>query len=323
MMRTLHNTGIILLLSLMVSCGRAKQPTVATITPTDKPSVVESTEQPSPVPTETGLPTQVATPPVENLLGDCWLPTGLDSQVSPDEQWIAAPCDLGETSHLRIINKQEMNAWEPAFQEITGIPPCLAFINGFGEQSCFDGILHIHHWAKDSRYVFVNVDFVIDRAYDFSYGLYRLDVETHQISPWLKSTSDYTYRYAFSPNNENLAYVSSAEANTFYVNSIATGQVASYKIPGQVKDIAYLTWSPDNQKLAFSILHEGWSDNTGGFSVALLDLEKGKVSILLPEDNRLFYPIDWSSDTVIELSNRTGLPDHQYDLQSNELSQIP
>jgi hypothetical protein len=48
------------------------------------------------------------------LLGDCWVPTGLDAQVSPDEQWVAAPCDLGETSHLRIINKQELNVWEPA-----------------------------------------------------------------------------------------------------------------------------------------------------------------------------------------------------------------
>lgn len=324
MMRTLQNTGIILLVSLMVSCGRPEQTTtIPTITPTGKAPIIVSTDPPSPVPTQTELPIQVAIPTIDEFLGDCWVPTGLTSQVSPDEQWIAAPCDLGDTSHVRIINKQEMSAWEPSFQDITGISPCIAFTNGFGEQDCFDGILHIHHWGKDSRYVFVNVDFLIDRAYDFSYGLYRLDVKAHKISPWLKSSPDYTYRYAFSPNNEYLAYVSSAEANTIYLNSIETGQVSSYKIPGQAYDIAYLAWSPNNQKVAFDILHDGWFDNTGGFSVALLDLEKGKVSILIPEDNRLFYPTGWSANTVIKLSNRKGLPDFQYDLQTNELSEIP
>jgi len=75
--------------------------------------------------------------------------------------------------------------------------------------------------------------------------------------------------------------------------------------------------------VAFSILHDGWFNDTGGFSVALLDLETGKVSILVPEDKRLFYPTAWTSNTVIKLSSRSNLPDYQYDLETSELSEIP
>lgn len=319
----MKNAGIVLLIYLMASCGRNEQPTAPVITPTDKPVAIAPTDKPMQVSTATQMPFQFPTPTIDRLLVDCWIPTGLAPQESPDGQWIAAPCDLGAASHLKIINKQEASVWEPSFQEITNISSCWPFANGIGEPSCFDGILHIHHWDKDSRYVFVNIDYLVDRGIDFSFGLYRLDVKTHQISPWLQTSLDYTYRYAFSPNNENLAYVSSADPYTIYVNSIETGQVTNYDIPGQPSAIAYLAWSPDNQKVAFSILHEGWfNSNMGGFSLALLDLKKGKITILIPEDKRLFYPSDWTSDTVIKLSNRTGLPDYQYDLESDELEAV-
>lgn len=322
MMMTLQRAGIVLLLCLVVSCAGKEQPTAPTLTPTDKHPIIVSTDQPTPISTETELPVQMVTPTVDNLLADCWVPTGLTSQISPDGKWIAAPCGLGKSSHLKIVNKHETNIWEPSFQEIAGISPCMGYQNSYGDTRCFDGILQVLDWDKDSRYVFVEVNFLIDRAFDYSFGLYRLDVKTHRISPWLR-VGDYTYRFAFSPDNQDLAYISSADVYTLYVNAVETGQVNSYKIPNPASDVAYLAWSPDNQKVAFSILHEGWLDNTGGFSMALLDLEKEKVTVLIPEDKRLFYPTDWSSETVIKLSNRTGLPDYQYDLQTDELSEIP
>lgn len=315
--------GIILLLSLLASCGGKEQPTVPSVMPTDKPLTIVSTNTPMRVETATELSFQFATPTITSLLGDCWVPTGLTSQESPDGQWIAAPCELGESSHLKIVNKQDTSVWELSFQEITGMFPCLAFTNIFGETDCFEGILRIVHWDTNSRYVFVNVNYLVDRPFDFSYGLYRLDVKTRQVSPWLKTSSDYTYRYEFSSDNQKLVYVPSADPDTLYVNSIETGQVSSYKIPSQVSEIVYLTWSPDNQKIVFSIIHGEWFNDPNGYSLGLLDTMDGRITILINKDQRWFYPTGWSSETIINLDSVTSTSHYQYDLQTNELSQVP
>ncbi|MGB8984651.1 MAG: hypothetical protein WCC12_22480 [Anaerolineales bacterium] len=278
MKRLMQWVGIILLLSLLVSCGGKEQPTVLSVTPTGKPLTIVATDKPIQVETATELPFQFATPTIASLLGDCWVPTGLTSQESPDGQWIAAPCELGESSHLKIVNKRDASAWELSFQEITGMFPCLAFTNSFGETDCFEGTLRIEHWETDSRYVFVNVNYLVDRPFDFSYGLYRLDVKTRQVSPWLTTSPNFMYRYEFSSDNKKLAYVASADPNTLYINSIETGQVFNHKIPSQVSEIVYLTWSPDNQKVAFSIIHGEWFNDPNGFSLGLLDIKDGKIT---------------------------------------------
>ncbi len=61
----------------------------------------------------------------------------------------------------------------------------------------------------------------------------------------------------------------------------------------------------------------------GGFSLALLDTIDGKITILISNDKRLFYPTGWLSETIINLSNRTDLLNYQYDLQTNQLSENP
>ena len=323
MKRLMQWVGISLLLSWLVSCGGKQQPTVSAVTPTDKPITIVSTDKPIPVATTTVLPFQFATPTIVSLLGDCWVPTGLTSQESPDGQWIAAPCELGESSHLKIVNKRDTGVWELSFQEITGMFPCLAFINSFGETDCFEGILHIVHWDTDSRYVFVNANYLVDRPFDYSYGLYRLDVKTRQVSPWLKTSPDFIYRYKFSSDNKKLAYFSSADPRTLYINLIETGQVSSHKIPSQASEIAHLTWSPDNQKVAFSIIYDGWFDDPNGFSLGLLDTIDAEITILISKDKRLFYPTGWSSETIINLSSGTNSLNFQFDLQAKELSQVP
>jgi hypothetical protein len=251
------------------------------------------------------------------------VPTGLTSQESPDGQWIAAPCELGESSHLKIVNTRDANVWELSFQEITDMFPCLAFTNSYGEMDCFEGTLSIEHWDTDSRYVFVNVDYLVDRPFDFSYGLYRLDVKTRQVSPWLETSPDFIYRYEFSSDNKKLAYVSSVDPSTLHINSIKIGQVSNHKIPIQVSEIVYLTWSPDNQKVAFSIIHGEWFDDPNGYSLGLLDTMDGKITILISKDKRLFYPTSWASETIINLYNGTSSLNFQYDLQTKELSQVP
>jgi len=324
MMRTAQNVGILLLLPLLVSCSGKEQPTVSSIPPTDRPPIIQSTDLQTPISTEARIPsTQHSIPTIDELLDDCWVPTGLTSQESPDGQWIAAPCEIGESSHLKIVNKGDGRAWELSFQEITGMFPCLTFTNSFGETDCFEGTLHIEHWDTDSRYVFVNVDYLVDRPFEFSYGLYRLDVKTRQVSPWLRTSPDFIYRYKFSSDHKKLAYVSSADPNTLSINSIETGQVTNYQIPGQISEIVYLTWSPNNQKVAFAIIHGEWFNDPNGYSLGLLDTMDGKVTVLISNDQMWFYPTGWSSETMINLHSVTNASNYQYDLQINELSQVP
>lgn len=317
MINRVQRVVITLSLQLIAACGEKVQPTTPSFTSTET-HVVTATYPPVRLPTVTESPFKPEGLPT---VSDCWTPA--TSQISPDGQWTALPCEYGESSHLEIVNKEKTVVWDVSFQEITGISPCLEFINKFGEKSCFDGILYIHHWDKDSRYVFVDVNYLVDRAFNYSYGLYRLDVNTHEIMPWLKATQGFTYVYAFSSDNTLLVYQSSEDADSIHIHSLETEQISSYSIPNPSTGIAYLIWSPDNQKVAFSILHEGWFDFTGGFSLAVLDLETEQIKILIPDDKRQLFPTDWTSKTKIRLGNRTIVSNYQYDLQTNQLESIP
>jgi hypothetical protein len=246
----------------------------------------------------------------------------LTPQESPNGQWIAASC-LDDSPHLKIVNKQDASAWGLTFQEITGISPCLAFPSILGEMDCWEGTLRIEHWEADSRYVFVNVNYLVDRPFDFSYGLYRLDVKTRQVSPWLTTNPDVFYRYEFSSDQKKLAYVSSADFSTLYINSIETGQLSSHKIPSQLSEIVYPTWSPNNRTVVFGIIHGEWFNDPNGYSLGLLDTMDGKVTTLISNDQRWFYPTGWSSESIINLYSVTNASNYQYDLQTKELSPIP
>jgi hypothetical protein len=196
---------------------------------------------------------------------------------------------------VRIARFDGSQAWDLYFEDITGWPPCVSYNPQYGDTACIWGILYIDHWYKDGRYVFITVDYQMDRGMNFNFGLYRIDSQTGRISPYLP-VNGAGYTYAFSPNDENYAYVTARDNYLLHLVSLETGQDAVFTVPGRYSDLGDLIWSPDSNRLILVSRGIGWGDGgTVGFSLVMLDPQTKEFTTLLSNDARRFHPIEWLS----------------------------
>jgi hypothetical protein len=103
------------------------------------------------------------------------------------------------------------------------------------------------------------------------------------------------YIYAFSPNDENYAYVTVRDNYLLHVVSIETGQDSIVTVPGRYSDLGDLTWSPDSNRLVLVSRGIGWEEEAVGFSLVMLDAQTKEFTTLLSNDARRFHPIEWLS----------------------------
>jgi hypothetical protein len=249
------------------------------------------------------------------------------AQPSPEGDWLASACFDGEHAHVRIARFDRAQVWDLNFQDITGVSPCVSHSTSYGETVCFHGILYIDHWFKTGRYVFISADYLIDRGSTFSFGLYRIDTETGQVSAYLPMGSS-TYNYAFSPDDEKYAYVTGNDNYLLHIVSLDTGQNSTYTVPGSYSSLGELVWSLDNKKLALQAQGIGWTENPKiGFSLDIFDVDTEKFTTFISNDVRRFRPKQWLSNDILLMF---GLSDdglsylkYQFDISNNQLVVIP
>lgn len=246
---------------------------------------------------------------------------------SPDGQWLASGCFDGENAHIRIARFDHTKAWDLNFEDITGVSPCLSYENSYGEPICFHGVLYIDHWFKTGRYVFVSADYLIDRGSTFSFGLYRIDTENGRVSAYLPM-GDYTYNYAFSPNDDYYAYVTASDNYLLHIVSLESGENLIFTAPGRYSSLGELIWSPDNEKIVFLARGIGWEENPKvGFSLDIFNVETEKFLALVLNDARRLKPVKWLSDSSLLLSGKSedgqSYLDYQLDISNNQMMVIP
>ena len=325
---------IVTIMLLLASCI----PAAEVSTPVDT-SILSFTSTLTPHPTSIPNPSKVSNPSptllftpnaTEIAMGfvqsNCFT-MGLDAKMSPDSIWLASSCIDESDAHVRIARFDGEKGWDLFFQDITDFPPCLVYKNQYGEDACFYGILHIDHWHKNGRYVFVDADFLVDRATSFSFGLYRIDAETGQISPYLPMNG-FTYVYAFSSDDEKYAYASGNDNYLLHIVSIETGQDISFTVPGKYASIGELLWSPTNEDLILVTHGIGWEDNPAvGFSLVILDIKSGEFTTLISNDVRRLRPKKWLSDDTVLLDGFSddgqAYLEYQFTVSNNQLAAIP
>ncbi len=309
---------------MLVSCvsSPAEQAPVPTLshpfTPTAK--VIQSAE---PTLTPTIAPTGIALSSIQN---DYAL-SGEGKYLSPGGEWQAFTDNGFETAHVLISRVDGSKSWDLSFQDITGASSCVGYTDQYGDQRCFYGVLHINHWYKNGRYVFVDADYLIDRSTNFSFGLYRIDSETGKVSPYLPLNGS-AYTYAFSPDDENYSYATSSDNYLLHVVTIKTGENTSYVVPGRYEDIGEMLWSPDNKKLAIATHGIGWNERPDvGWALVLLDVETGKITTLIPNEGYKLTPTKWLSGDQLLLSGWSkdgqGYHDYQLLIPTNTLLPLP
>lgn len=249
------------------------------------------------------------------------------AQTSPDGAWLASACFDGEDAHVRIARFDHAKAWDLNFKDVTGASPCLSHGNSYGDSVCFYGILYIDHWYKAGRYVFVSADYLIDRNSTFSFGLYRIDIESGHVSAYLPVGSS-TYNYAFSPSDERYAYVTGSDNYLLHIVSLETGQNSTYTVPGSYSSLGELIWSPSNDKLVFQTQGIGWEENSKvGFSLDIFDIQNEKFRTVISNDVRRFKPTEWLSFDSLLLhgfsDDGQSYIQYQFTISDNQLVVIP
>ena len=158
------------------------------------------------------------------------------------------------------------------------------------------------------------------------YGLYRLDVETGKVSTWLGYTGN-AYSFAFSPDDNYLAYNSDVDSNYLHILNLEEGTSEKLMIPDVLKWAAKLLWSPDSSKMAFVTMHDQWccndNKNMNVSSLFLYNAKTNTITQLLPGSSRLLYPVEWISETRIMLHDYWNVIDFIFDVSAKNLVGTP
>lgn len=228
-----------------------------------------------------------------------------------------------EKPRIEIVQLDNTRIWRYSFEELTGQTPCTFFPTHQYPEGCYIQVVwSIDHWSKESRHVFYAIDLVLDRAVypRIYFGLYRVDVWTGNISAWLPFTGLW-YVYAFSPDENYFVYATQIDGYWLHINSIDAGKSTVIKLPGMVRQISNMAWSPDSQTMAVSAQYDNGQDTQGTSSLFALSVADMRLDTLISDDPRLWHPLGWVSEKILAVA--ADNMQYQYDLESHTLIPTP
>ena len=242
----------------------------------------------------------------------CYHGSALRARLSPNGQWIEVNC---ASDDIKIVRIDESEVWDVSSNRLIGL-----YSYHF---------VYVNHWSNDGVYVYVFVNPHTDGYWEsFHQGivLFRLHLETGQISEVLPlREGDWMfYSFAFSPNDRRLAYIVTDKSPVVLkIRDMQTGDEQSFEFDSKYNTGGGFVWSPDSQKLVFSIMQFDTSIYEHiGTSIILWDKEKPETTVLIQDHEQDLMPIEWLNDTKIILQiqydNDTKF---EFDLTSGELKQ--
>ena len=237
-------------------------------------------------------------------------------QLSPNGQWVAVYCS---PDTIEIVHINETKNWEVSADTL---------INPGG-----DYFIGVNHWSNDGTYVYIDFDPHTDGYWEpFHQGivLYRLALETgsiNEVLPLDKSNWNF-YSFAFSPNDRRLAYIVTDKSPAILnIRDIQTGVEQSFKFDPKYNTGGGFVWSPDSQKLVFSVgLYLGNDEFVT--SIFLWDKDTSEVTELIKDHQSEMRPIEWVDETRIVLEavfiekGQVKTQNYKFDLANNQLSEI-
>jgi hypothetical protein len=271
-----------------------------------------------PIPTPTLSQEQIAATATQQTLQErlgkyCRLGSALRAKLSPNGQWFEVNC---EPDVIKIIYIDESKIWDISSNRLIGLYS--------------DHFVHVFHWSNDGTYVYVFINPHTDGYWEsFHQGivLYRLTLETGQISEVLPlGKSDWIfYSFAFSPNDRRLAYIMTDQSPVILnLRDMQSGDEQSFEFGPKYNTGGRFVWSPNSQKLVFSIRQFDTSIYEHiATSIVLWEKEKSDTTIMIKDHEENLVPIEWVNDTKIMLQVQyEDETKFEFDLISGELKQI-
>lgn len=296
-----------LLFIIAVSCNKVSTSST-TSSPFETETALKSTKTAHP--TDTSIPVNLATstplppetqiaittmeaildvkPELKEFYFSCCLPS---LSLSPDGKWVVFYNHKdGRGSGLSIVNSNSKNQWDIFYHDVTGVIGC----------DCF---LEVVHWSRDGNYVYIAPRIALSAGADL-YIL--LDAGTQLIRVNLNDGSWVDTKmgigFSFSPNDRFIAYRSGQD---IVIHEFQTGNERTFHISKEYVAFGHFVWSPDNKNISFIGSLESMlvDENTGGFTLFVLDIDSKKPEIILKNDERYLYPLEWQETNTILLES--------------------
>ena len=212
---------------------------------------------------------------------------------SPNSQWAGLECNYGS---IKIVRMDEAKEWELPYESM------------FGPYSSAALFIEIPHWSRDGAYVYVGANPHTDGYWEPFHSvsvLHRFNLETGQITDILFAGKDDNvyYSFAFSPDDTILAYIVTDQSPVILnLRDTQSGDKQSFEFDSKYNTGGGLVWSPDSQKLVFSITQFDTSAYEYiATSIILWNKEKPDTTALIKDYERILVPIEWLDETRIIL----------------------
>ena len=234
-------------------------------------------------------------------------------RFSPNGQWVVAFC---KSDSIVIVHTDESKKWDLSSSTL---------INPYTEY-----FISVNHWSSDGAYAYISLNPHTDGYWEtFHQGvvLNRLNLETGEISEVLPlGKSDWIfYSFGFSPNDRRLAYIRTDRSPVILnIRDMQTGIEQSYQFDPKYNTGGRFVWSPDSEKVVFSIRQFDTNRyEQVATSIVLWEKEKSKTTILLKDHQKNLVAVEWVNDTKIVLQVQYEEDTRfELDLTNNELRQI-
>jgi Tol biopolymer transport system component len=307
-MKRLKNYVVFSLLFIIaVSCNKVSTSST-TPSPIDTETAPKSTK--TAYPTETSIPVNLTTPtllPPEILVAittmeaildvkpelkefyfSCCLPS---LRLSPDGKWAVfynSNDKIG--SGLSFVNTSSKKQWDIFYYDVTGAIGC----------DCF---LEVVHWSKDGSYVYIAPRVALSAGADLyllldaGTQLIRIDLDD---GSWVDTKMG--IGFSFSPNDRFIAY---RRGQDIVIHEFQTGHEQTFPMSREYVAFGHFVWSPDNKNITFigSLESKLADENIGGFTLFVLDIDSRKSKIILKDDERYLYPLEWQETNTILLES--------------------
>lgn len=175
------------------------------------------------------------------------------------------------------------------------------------------------HWSPDGRYLYFTNAPVPDGCGLFvnASDLQRLDLANGEVQEVLPANT--TWSLAIAPDGKTVAY---SKADEVFLLDLATGELKSQKVMTEESNLQLgnFTWSPDSQKLAFTIAYAPCQPPAWSHSILSIDAQSLSTTTLLQPDQRRFTITEWTEATQLFLTDAEKQP-WVLDITSGALNQ--
>jgi hypothetical protein len=242
--------------------------------------------------------------------------------LSPTGKWAVFFNTIDGTAGLSVVNVDSKKQWDISYYDITG---------HYGS----DATVAIEHWSHDGRYLYVSPQIAGSGGLFWFWRDYiqliRMNLED---GTWVDTKMGPAF--SFSPDDRLIVY---RREQNVVIHELQTGQDRMFTVPSEYGAFGRFVWSQDSKQLVFigssvaELESDELSNQANGFTLFLLDTGSMKAQVIIENDERYLYPLEWQAPNIVLFErlyrvasdgslHYDGIEKYKLDLESKDISKF-